>query len=148
MSKGSNKGDYEVGYRKPPVATRFKPGQSGNPKGARRKVQPNNLGEAVDAALMRRQTVMIDGKRKRMSRLEIMAERITLDAAKGDIEAQRELIRIHQFHTKLERQSPRQSAAEQIVDVHLKIGDETIERRVEEFLIEERIKERKAQGFG
>ena len=148
MSKGSNKGDYEVGYRKPPVATRFKPGQSGNPKGARRKVPPSNLGEAVDAALMRRQTVMIDGKRKRMSRLEIMAERITLDAAKGDIEAQRELIRIHQFHTKLERQSPRQSAAEQIVDVHLKIGDETIERRVEEFLIEERIKERKAQGFG
>lgn len=67
---------------------------------------------------------------------------------KGDIEAQRELIRIHQFHTKLERQSPRQGAAEQIVDVHLKIGDETIERRVEEFLIEERIKERKAQGFG
>ena len=148
MSKGSNKGDYEVGYRKPPVATRFKPGQSGNPKGARRKVQPNNLGEAVDAALMRRQTVMIDGKRKRMSRLEIMAERITLDAAKGDIEAQRELIRIHQFHTKLERQSPRQSAAEQIVDVHLKIGDETIERKVEQLLIEERIKELKAQGFG
>jgi len=148
MSNGSDKGDYEVGYGKPPVATRFKPGQSGNPKGARRKVRPSNLGEAVDAALMRRQTVMIDGKRKRMSRLEIVAEQITLDAAKGDLEAQRELIKIHQFHTKLERKSPRQGAAEQIVDVHLKIGDETIERRVEEFLIEERIKERKAQGFG
>ena len=26
-------GDYEVGYRKPPVNTRFKSGQSGNPKG-------------------------------------------------------------------------------------------------------------------
>ena len=25
--------DYEVGFRKPPEATRFKPGQSGNPKG-------------------------------------------------------------------------------------------------------------------
>lgn len=148
MSKGSKQGDYEVGYRKPPVATRFKPGQSGNPKGARRKVPPSNLGEAVDAALMRRQTVMIDGKRKRMSRLEIMAERITLDAAKGDLEAQRELIRIHQFHTKLERQSPRQGAAEQIVDVHLKIGDEKTERKVEQLLIEERIKELKAQGFG
>lgn len=134
MSKGSNKGDYEVGYRKPPVATRFKPGQSGNPKGARRKVPPSNLGEAVDAALMRRQTVMINGKRKRMSRLEIMAERITLDAAKGDLEAQRELIKIHQFHTKLERQSPRRGAADQIVDVHLKIGDEKTERKVEELL--------------
>lgn len=148
MSKGSSKGDYEVGYGKPPVATRFKLGQSGNPNGARRKVPPRNLGEAVDAALRRRQTVMIDGKRKRMSRLEIMAERITLDAAKGDIEAQRELIKIHQFHTRLERQSPRQGAVDQIVDVHLKIGDETIERRVEQLLIEERIKELKAQGFG
>lgn len=77
---------------------------------------------------------MIDGKRKRMSRLEIMAERITLDAAKGDLEAQRELIKIHQFHTKLERQSPRRGAADQIVDVHLKIGDEKTERKVEELL--------------
>ena len=32
---------YEVGYGKPPVATRFKPGQSGNPKGAKRKVRPS-----------------------------------------------------------------------------------------------------------
>ena len=58
------------------------------------------------------------------------------------------LIKIHQFHTRLERQSPRQGAAEQIVDVHLKIGDEKTERKVEQLLIEERIKERKAQGFG
>lgn len=147
MSKRSNKGDYEVGYGKPPVATRFKPGQSGNPKGARRKVRPSNLGEAVDAALTRRQTVMIDGKRKRMSRLEIMAERITLDAAKGDIEAQRELIKIHQFHTRLERQYPQRGETEQIIDVHLKIGDDEIERKVEELLIEERLRERK-RGLG
>jgi hypothetical protein len=26
-------GDYEIGYRKPPKHTRFKPGQSGNPRG-------------------------------------------------------------------------------------------------------------------
>ncbi|WP_449473962.1 hypothetical protein [Sphingobium chungangianum] len=30
--------DYEVGYGKPPVATRFRPGQSGNPNG--RKYTP------------------------------------------------------------------------------------------------------------
>lgn len=29
--------DYEVGYRKPPRHTQFKPGQSGNPKGRPRK---------------------------------------------------------------------------------------------------------------
>ena len=29
----SAEGDYEVGYGKPPKHSRFKPGQSGNPKG-------------------------------------------------------------------------------------------------------------------
>ena len=31
----SEENDYEVGYRKPPLATRFKKGQSGNPSGKR-----------------------------------------------------------------------------------------------------------------
>ena len=33
-------GDYEVGYGKPPVSGRFKPGQSGNPSGRRKEVGP------------------------------------------------------------------------------------------------------------
>jgi hypothetical protein len=32
--------DYEVGYRRPPKHTRFKPGQSGNPLG-RPKIGPS-----------------------------------------------------------------------------------------------------------
>ena len=32
-------GDYEVGYGRPPVQSRFQPGQSGNPAG-KRKGQP------------------------------------------------------------------------------------------------------------
>ena len=28
--------DYTIGYGRPPVATRFRPGQSGNPRGARK----------------------------------------------------------------------------------------------------------------
>lgn len=48
MTDGNNqnatqaKGDHTVGYGKPPKATRFKPGQSGNPKG-RPKIQRNLL---------------------------------------------------------------------------------------------------------
>ena len=32
-SKKSSDGNHSVGYGRPPEATRFKPGQSGNPKG-------------------------------------------------------------------------------------------------------------------
>ena len=32
----SNDKTYDVGYRRPPPASRFKPGQSGNPKGRQR----------------------------------------------------------------------------------------------------------------
>lgn len=34
---GNQPGDYEVGYRKPPIATQFKKGKSGNPFGRPRK---------------------------------------------------------------------------------------------------------------
>ena len=41
MSDAFDSDDGQVGYRKPPVHTRFKPGQSGNPKG--RPKGPRNL---------------------------------------------------------------------------------------------------------
>jgi hypothetical protein len=39
MSKSERPGDYDVGYAKPPKATQFKKGTSGNPKGRPRKSQ-------------------------------------------------------------------------------------------------------------
>ena len=33
LQTGSVRASYDVGYGKPPASTRFKPGQSGNPKG-------------------------------------------------------------------------------------------------------------------
>jgi hypothetical protein len=43
-----NKRDYEVGRGKPPVHTRFKKGQSGNPRGPRPKNLPALLVEALN----------------------------------------------------------------------------------------------------
>ncbi len=39
------KDNYDVGYKKPPKHTQFKPGQSGNPKGRPKK--PTNMHEAI-----------------------------------------------------------------------------------------------------
>ena len=43
-----NKRDYPVGRGNPPVHTRFKKGQSGNPRGPRPKNLPALLIEALD----------------------------------------------------------------------------------------------------
>lgn len=130
MSKDSQTRDYPVGYGKPPVATRFKPGQSGNPKGAKRKVRPSNLGEAIEIALLKRETVIINGKRRRMSRAEIIGESMVVNAAKGETNARRELLKMEQLRAKLQCQTARKNGESQAVDVYLKIGDEATTRRI------------------
>lgn len=52
----SNKEDYEVGYKKPPAHTRFKAGQSGNPKGRKKgriSVEETTLGELTTKVKVR-----------------------------------------------------------------------------------------------
>jgi Family of unknown function (DUF5681) len=48
-----------VGYKNPPVETRFKKGESGNPKGCPRK--PRDLAKDVARELRRKVTSTIDG---------------------------------------------------------------------------------------
>jgi len=48
-------GLYDVGYRKPPAAHRFKPGQSGNPGGRPRAAR--NVSTLLAAALAQRITI-------------------------------------------------------------------------------------------
>jgi hypothetical protein len=61
---------YEVGYRKPPRKTRFVKGQSGNPSGRKRK-PPDLLSEIIMRAASEPVTVIVNGKRKRMSKFEV-----------------------------------------------------------------------------
>jgi hypothetical protein len=54
-------GQYAANYRKPPLHTRFKKGQSGNPRGRPKK----NLAALLAAALNEKVTATVDGKRKK-----------------------------------------------------------------------------------
>ena len=58
-----NKRDYEVGRGKPPVHSRFKKGQSGNPRGPRPKNLPALLVEALNEPMV----VTIDGERREIT---------------------------------------------------------------------------------
>jgi hypothetical protein len=57
-------GLYNVGYGKPPTDTRFKPGQSGNPRG-RPKKNPS-VAEIFAHELKRRRSIVEDGQRSRV----------------------------------------------------------------------------------
>ncbi len=80
--EGDDAGATRVGYRNPPIATRFKKGQSGNPKGRPRK-KPT-LSEALEVALDARVTVTQNGVRVTKSKRELAALTLANGIAKGE----------------------------------------------------------------
>jgi hypothetical protein len=82
--------DYEIGFRRPPVRRRFKPGQSGNSKGrpkGRRKVRT-----AVEEALNQRITIREGDRTHSLSKLDGFVLTILNKALQGDAKAQTVLI--------------------------------------------------------
>jgi hypothetical protein len=78
--------EERVGYRRPPVATRFRPGRSGNPRGRPRVKR--HLGAVVARALSERVAVTeTDGRVRRISKLEATVKQIVDGAANGDARA-------------------------------------------------------------
>jgi len=61
------KRDYEIGYGKPPRGRPFQKGQSGNPRGPRRK----DLAALLVAALNEPVYVTIDGRRRKASSVKV-----------------------------------------------------------------------------
>ena len=82
----NEKKDYEVGYGKTPKASRFKPGQSGNPNGRRKGI--NNFTTDVQSLLAARVKVKRDGKLQIVSSQKAVLLRFADKAlAQGDIGA-------------------------------------------------------------
>ena len=73
---------YEVGKGRPPKWTRWKPGQSGNPKGRPKGSRP--LGAVLQEIIQQKVSVTESGKTRRISALEVMLRRLTNDAMRSD----------------------------------------------------------------
>ena len=77
--------DYEVGYGRPPKATQFKPGQSGNRKGRPKGAQ--NLTTLLEKELNSLVPVTENGRRKNVSKKKVMTKQLVNKAAAGDLKA-------------------------------------------------------------
>ena len=82
--------DYEVGYRKPPRSTRFKKGQSGNPRG--RPSGSKNLSTLLSEALNEPVTVTENGRRRKVSKRETIIKQLVNQSANGDWRAVKMLL--------------------------------------------------------
>jgi hypothetical protein len=87
-------GDYEVGYGKPPRHTRFKKGQSGNPRG--RPSGSKNLSTLVIEALNELVVVAENGGRRKITKRQAIITQLVNQSAKADWRATKLVLEILQ----------------------------------------------------
>ena len=75
--------DGAVGYGQPPKETRFQPGQSGNPRG--RPKGSKNLKTIVEVVLNEKVEVTESGRRRKVTKLELVIRQLVNKAAGGEI---------------------------------------------------------------
>jgi hypothetical protein len=77
--------DDQTGFKRPPKATRFKPGRSGNLKG--RPKGSRNLKTDLNDLMKKRIVIREDGEARRISRQEAVLLSLFGKAARGDVRA-------------------------------------------------------------
>lgn len=76
------KSDSQVGYKKPPRHSQFQLGQSGNPRARRKRADGfvSVFSEALDETV----TVTENGRRRKISRRELLVKQVVDRAARGE----------------------------------------------------------------
>jgi Family of unknown function (DUF5681) len=83
--QADSKGDYEVGYGKPPHHTRFRKGQSGNPRG--RPPGAKNLKSLLSKALNQPVIVTENGGNRKITKREAIITQLVNRSATADLRA-------------------------------------------------------------
>jgi uncharacterized protein DUF5681 len=84
-NKLEQSGRSKVGYGHPPERTRFKAGQSGNPRG--RPKGTLNMATVLERALREKVVINEHGRRKTVTKLEAAIKQLTNRAASGELKA-------------------------------------------------------------
>lgn len=103
----TEKRDYEVGYKKPPVATRFKKGECPNPRGrSKKETQEFDPGQILQSIDNEEIVVNIEGERKRMLKAEINFRQLFTKAIKGNMHSARLIAKMAAKYFGPEAQGP------------------------------------------
>lgn len=121
----SKQGKDSVGYGKAPTHTRYKPGQSGNPRGRPRRNLLEDGEHAFEEELLKSVTVLVNGRTKKVHPLKLIAKRLVKECIEGNLKAINLYMQITncQFISKSEK-ARRRLATLRIFDDFLK--DETL----------------------
>jgi hypothetical protein len=84
---------YKVGYGKPPNATQFRKGRSGNPGG--RPKGSLNLATDLTAELGEKITIREDGRPRKVSKQRALIKSLTAKALQGDVRAMTSLLALY-----------------------------------------------------
>jgi hypothetical protein len=98
MADGNNHDEPSsgVGYGRPPVHSRFKPGQSGNPKG--RPKGSRNAASELERIMAMSVPIHINGRRRKVSTMTALFLRLREKALGGDLKSMQLLIALCQSH--------------------------------------------------
>jgi hypothetical protein len=89
-------GEDKVGYGRPPLKTRFKKGQSGNPRRRKEKRLENTIA-MIDRLLLSTVTIIINGEPQKVSALEAIVATLLHQAISGNGRAFTVLSKYYEF---------------------------------------------------
>jgi len=85
ISSKRNRSDYEIGFGRPPKATQFKKGTSGNKKG--RPKGTKNIATLFHEAMHQRVAISENGQRRTITKIQAALTQLANKAATGDPKA-------------------------------------------------------------
>ncbi len=98
--------DYEIGYKRPPKHSQFKPGNRANPHGRRGKKEPRTAAEIFNEVMNQFAEYREGGKPKRARRIQLLIRRYGAAALKGDVDAAAKLLKLREKFEKLPDVAP------------------------------------------